>query len=288
MSKHFLITGANRGIGAAITRELAAAGHQLTLLCRDLKAAEILVRSLPSRQGINVLEGDLGTLAGIRAAVLAIAALPPLQGLIHNAALWPQHKIITVDGLEQSFVVNHLAPFLINLELEESLKRNGTRVVQMTAGLYPIGDRNFAATAVGDNFSALKTYASTKLLNLATTMTFAERWQGSQATINAVHPGVVRTDLGAMTGVKGRLLNLIKRFWLTPEAGAMAPVFLSTALELQGISGRFYDRFKEASLAPFLQDHNFREAVWQQALHTTQKREMDRGRKTAAGSGNLG
>lgn len=288
MSKHFLVTGANRGIGAAITRELAAAGHQLTLLCRDLKAAEILVRSLPSRQGINVLEGDLGTLAGIRAAALAIAALPPLQGLIHNAALWPQHKIITVDGLEQSFVVNHLAPFLINLELEERLKRDGTRVVQMTAGLYPIGDRNFTATAVGDNFSALKTYASTKLLNLATTMTFAERWQGSQATINAVHPGVVRTDLGAMTGVKGRLLNLIKRLWLAPEAGAMAPVFLSTASELQGISGRFYDRFKEASLAPFLQDHSFREAVWQQALHTTQKREMDRGRKTAAGSGNLG
>lgn len=288
MRKHFLVTGANRGIGAAITRELAAAGHQVTLLCRDCKAAEALIRSLPSRQGINVLEGDLGTLAGIRAATLAIAALPPLQGLIHNAALWPQHKIITADGLEQSFVVNHLAPFLINLELEDRLKRDGTRVVQMTAGLYPMGDRNFAATAVGDNFSALKTYASTKLLNLATTMTFAERWQGSQATINAVHPGVVRTDLGAMTGVKGRLLNLIKRLWLTPEAGAKAPVFLSIAPELEGISGRFYDRFKEASLAPFLQDQNFRDAVWQQALQTTQKCEMDRGRKTAAGSGNLG
>jgi NAD(P)-dependent dehydrogenase (short-subunit alcohol dehydrogenase family) len=98
--KHFLVTGANRGIGAPITREVAEAGHQLTLLCRDLKAAEAMVRSLPSRQGINILEGDLGTLAGIRAAALAIAVLPPLQSLIHNAALWPQQKIITVDGLE--------------------------------------------------------------------------------------------------------------------------------------------------------------------------------------------
>jgi len=159
MRKHFLVTGANRGIGAAITQELAAAGNHVTLFCRDSKAADALIRSLPSRQGLNVLEGDLGTLAGIRAAAKAIAALPPLQGLIHNAALWPQHKIITADGLEQSFVVNHLAPFLINLELEDRLKHDGTRVVQMTAGLYPMGDRNFAATAIGDNFSGLKTYA---------------------------------------------------------------------------------------------------------------------------------
>jgi NAD(P)-dependent dehydrogenase (short-subunit alcohol dehydrogenase family) len=63
----FLVTGANRRIGSAIARDLAAAGHQVMLLCRDERAAENLIRSLPSRQGINALEGDLGTLAGIRA-----------------------------------------------------------------------------------------------------------------------------------------------------------------------------------------------------------------------------
>jgi NAD(P)-dependent dehydrogenase (short-subunit alcohol dehydrogenase family) len=271
MTQHFLITGANRGIGAAMARRLSTSGYQLTLLCRDRKAAEALIRSLPSRQGANVLEADFGTLAGIRAASQAIAALPPLQGLIHNAALWPQKKIINADGLEQSFVVNHLAPFLINLELEDRFKRDGTRVVQMTAGLYPIGDRNFIATAVGQNFSAFKTYASTKLLNLATTMTFAERWRDSQATINAVHPGVVRTDLGAMSGVKGMLLNLVKRLWLTPDEGALAPLFLSTDPGLQGVSGRFYDRFKETPLVSFMQDQDFRQAVWQQALQSIKK-----------------
>jgi NAD(P)-dependent dehydrogenase (short-subunit alcohol dehydrogenase family) len=269
MTRHFLITGANRGIGAAITRGLAASGYQLTLLCRDRRAAEAVIQSLPSRHGTKVIEADLATLAGIRAAVQAIAQLPPLQGLIHNAALWPQKKIITVDGWEEAFVVNHLAPFLINLELEDRFKRDGTRVVQMTAGLYPIGDRNFSATAIGENFSAFKTYASTKLLNLATTMSFAERWQGSGATINAVHPGVVRTNLGAMRGVRGMLLNLIKRLWLTPDEGAQAPLFLATDSGLQGISGRFYDRFKEVPLAPFMQDPDFRKAVWQEALQLT-------------------
>jgi NAD(P)-dependent dehydrogenase (short-subunit alcohol dehydrogenase family) len=155
--------------------------------------------------------------------------------------------------------------------LEERLKRDGTRVVQMTAGLYPIGDRNFRATAVGENFRAFKTYASTKLLNLATTMTFAERWKGSRATINAVHPGVVRTDLGAMSGMLGLLLNLVKRLWLTPDAGALAPLFLSIDPAVQDISGRFYDRFKEAPLAPFMQDPAFRESVWQQALQFAEK-----------------
>jgi len=191
--------------------------------------------------------------------------------LIHNAALWPQQKIINADGLEEAFVINHLAPFLINMELEERFKGDGTRVVQMTAGLYPIGDRNFTATATGDNFSAMKTYASTKLLNLATTMSFAKRWQGSRATINAVHPGVVRTDLGAMPGVKGMLLNWIKMLWLTPEAGAEAPVLLSSDPALQDVSGCFYNRFKLEQLAPFMQDRAFRDAVWQQALHFTEK-----------------
>ncbi len=271
MTQHFLITGANRGIGAAIARGLASSGCHLTLLCRDSKAAEALIQSLPYRQGINVLEGDLSSLAGIRAATQAMAALPALQGLIHNAALWPQEKVINQDGLEQAFVVNHLAPFFINLELEYRFKRDSTRVVQMTAGLYPMGDRNFTATAFGQNFSALKTYASTKLLNLATTMTFAERWRGSQATINAVHPGVVRTNLGAMSGVKGKLLNLIKRLWLTPEEGAKAPLYLCTDPGLQGISGRFYDRFTETQLAPFLLDKDFQKAIWQQAMQSINK-----------------
>ncbi|MDQ3232422.1 MAG: SDR family NAD(P)-dependent oxidoreductase [Pseudobdellovibrionaceae bacterium] len=272
MTRHILITGANRGIGAAMTRALAASDCQLTLLCRDCEAAEALIRSLPSRQRIRVLKGDFGTLAGIQAATQAMAALPPLQGFIHNAALWPQQKLINPDGLEQAFVINHLAPFLINLELEGRFKRDGTRVVQMTAGLYPIGDRHYTATAIGDNFSAFKTYASTKLLNLATTMSFAERWQGSGATINAVHPGVVRTELGAMTGLKGVLLNWVKRLWLTTEQGAEAPVYLCSDPALQGVSGRFYDRFKETTLASFMQDATFRAAVWQQALQLTLQR----------------
>lgn len=271
MKKHFLITGANRGIGAAMAQALAASGHALTLLCRDDAAAETLIRKLPAEQKVNCLKADLGSLDGIEAAAKAISLLPPLDGLIHNAAIWPQQKFINCDGLEQAFVTNHLAPFLLNLELEGRFKQHGTRVIQMTAGLYPMGDRNFAATAKGENFSALKTYASTKLLNLATTMTFAERWNGSQATINAVHPGVVRTDLGSMRGFKGTLLNLVKRLWLTPEEGAEAPVFLGIDPSLQGISGRFYNRFKAEQLAPFMQDQEFLAGVWRQALQYTKR-----------------
>jgi NAD(P)-dependent dehydrogenase (short-subunit alcohol dehydrogenase family) len=271
MTQHFLITGANRGLGAAMARGLASAGYQLTLLCRDRRAAAAFMQTLPAGRVQGILQADLSTLSGIQEAIHAIKAIPPLDGLIHNAALWPQRKNIQIDGLEESFVVNHLAPFLMNMQLEDRFQRDGTRVVQMTAGLYPIGDRNFSATAIGGNFSALKTYASTKLLNLATTMTFAERWQGRSATINAIHPGVVRTDLGAMTGVKGVLLNLVKRLWLTPEEGARAPLVLCTDPGFKGVNGRFYDRFKEAPLAPFMQDPAFREAVWQQALQYLKK-----------------
>ena len=112
--------------------------------------------------------------------------------LVHNAGVWPTRLERNEDGVEQAFAVNHLAPFQLNLALEDRLRR----VVQVSAGLYVKGRVDPDRTPAGADFHRMRTYCDTKLANLLVLPLFARRWQDAGVTIDAVHPGVVRTRLG--------------------------------------------------------------------------------------------
>src|SRR5687767_9688145 len=124
------VTGANRGIGEAIARDLVAKGRKVALVVRRPEAALELARSRGAPPGQTaVVAGDLSTLAGIRAAAAGILACGPLDVLVHNAGLWPRSRVLGPDGLESAFVVNHLAPFLLDALLLPALASGGGRVV---------------------------------------------------------------------------------------------------------------------------------------------------------------
>ncbi|MCU0846133.1 MAG: SDR family NAD(P)-dependent oxidoreductase [Spirochaetes bacterium] len=269
MKKTVIITGGNRGIGAAMAEALAAAGYAVKIVCRSRVRAEEFIASTRARgiTGIDFIEGDLSTIASsIETADRIRAGAPAFHAFVHNAALWPTKKFINADGLEQSFVTNHLAPFILNRRLEDLFTANRARVVQISAGLYIAGKRDCAATASGDNYSLMKTYATTKLHNLIATMRFAELWKGKPVTINAIHPGVVNTALGEMKGFGGTLLRLLKKLCLSPADGAAAPVRLVTDPAYESLSGAYFDRYKQTKLAPVALDGEFNRAVWEQAV----------------------
>ncbi|TDO47138.1 short subunit dehydrogenase [Kribbella sp. VKM Ac-2527] len=166
------------------------------------------------------------------------AAIRRIDVLVHNAAVWPSRRIINEDGFEQAFFVNHLAPFLMNHLLEERLGR----VVQVSAGLYVSGKVDPDRTPTGEDFHSMRTYADTKLANLLMVALFAERWRASGVTIDAVHPGVLRTGLGDPGGVRGLALKTVKRLWKPAEEAAPPVVDL---LVSEG-TGRYFNRSKEA------------------------------------------
>lgn len=267
LPRHAVVTGANRGIGLAVARSLAERGVFVTVVARDAAAGERAVSSITQAGGrADLFVGDLGSRRGAKeAAAGLVKKLPELDLLVHNAGLWPNRREVDEDGLERAFVVNHLAPFLLSLALEPALATAKGRVVLVSAGLYIKGRPNLERTPRGEDFHAFRTYPTTKLMNLLTLQRFADRWRPLGVTIDALHPGVIRTGLGDRGGPLGLLLSVVKRFWKTPEQGAAPVVRLALDVPSPEQSGRWFIEHEQAELEPIAKDEALASRVWEQA-----------------------
>ncbi|XVQ11346.1 SDR family NAD(P)-dependent oxidoreductase [Spirillospora sp. CA-255316] len=267
-----VVTGANRGIGYAVAEQLVRAGHEVVLVARDRARGETARAELDASAGASggtarLVVGDLSSIRAIRETAAALtAACPRIDVLVHNAAIWPYERVLNEDGLEQAYVTNHLAPFLLNLELEPLLLASKARVVQVSAGLYVRGVADPDRTPEGLDFHSMRTYADTKLCNLMMVPLFAERWKDSEVTIDAVHPGVYRTGLGDRTGPLGVLLKAAKLLWKKPATGARPVVAL--ALATDGGTGRYFHLHKEQPPAPVAADRQLAQRLWDRAART--------------------
>jgi NAD(P)-dependent dehydrogenase (short-subunit alcohol dehydrogenase family) len=160
-------------------------------------------------------------------------------------------------------MVNHMAPFILSNLLLERLKENTpSRIVNVNAGLYVFGKLDLEKTPYGKDFSRLRTYMNTKLGNILFTCELAKRIEGSGVTVNALHPGVIRTNLGIAPGILGAVLSAAKLLFKPPEEGARAPVWLATAPELETVSGKYFDVKKETELTETAKDTELAEKLW--------------------------
>ncbi|UJR84447.1 SDR family NAD(P)-dependent oxidoreductase [Sandaracinus amylolyticus] len=216
--KQLVITGASRGIGAALARALAPTGCTLVLVARDERALATTRDDVIARGGrAEIVPGDVGSLEGARRLVAALGErLSPGATLVQNAGIWPASRALGPDGLEQAFVTNHLGPLVVQRALLERALL--ARVLVVSAGLLIKGRFDAARTPSGDDFSAITTYATTKLCFALATRDDAAAHPSVDFLV--LHPGVVRTDLGARSGLVGALLSMVKRTWERPETCA--------------------------------------------------------------------
>ncbi|MBH1938001.1 SDR family NAD(P)-dependent oxidoreductase [Streptomyces sp. AV19] len=262
-----VVTGGTRGIGRAVAAEFARRGVRVVVVARDRERGEQAVAELGN--GAELVTGDLSLLSDVRAvADRLLERCDRIDVLVHNAGVWPTRLVRTADKLEESFTVNHLAPFLLNHLLEERLVADRTRIVQLTAGLYAKGQLDLRRTPIGADFHRVRTYATTKLANLLTVPLFARRWEDTGIRIDAIHPGVVNTALGAGGGLRGLVLKGIKRAWAPPEIAAL-PVVRLTFAPADGPSGRYFDCERPVDLAPVATDEGLAQVVWEQAVDLT-------------------
>lgn len=246
-----VVTGGNRGIGYAVCEALTQRDFHVVAVTRNPAA--------PVPRGVERVTGDLASRRTVNALAATLSeTYPTIDVLVHNAGVWPTRLRHNEDGLEESFAVNHLAPFQLNLALESRLRR----VVQVSAGLYVKGRVDPDRTPWGKDFHRMRTYCDTKRANLLLVPLFAKHWQDGNATIDAVHPGVIRTDLGDPGGALGVVLRLVKRRWALPTAGAAPIARLATEFG----TGRYFN-IETEELIPA--DLELAQQLWDQARKLT-------------------
>ena len=267
--KNVILTGATSGIGRASAHSLAAQGAHLTLICRNPEKGEALKREIIDATGnknIELLICDLGVQADIRRTTEAyLATDKPIHLLLNNAAVVNTTRKLTVDGIEEMFATNHLAYFLLtNLLLERIEESAPARIVNVSsAGHALVKDMGFDDINAERMFSTFKIYGRSKLGNLLFTRELAGRLKPGAVTVNAVHPGAVSTGLGAQNFAWSKfLLTLLKPFFRSPEQGAATSLYVATASEMDGVTGKYFANSREAKARPWALDDEAAGRLW--------------------------
>lgn len=242
-----LVSGGTGGIGLATASGLAGLGARVGIVGRDpgraADAAEAVRRTAAGAR-VDTFVADLSSQAEVRRlADEVLASYPRLDVLVNNVGGYWAHRHVTADGLEHTFALNHLAPFLLTELLRGLLVASApARVVTVSSGAQAMGRIDFDDLQGEQDYNGQRAYNQSKLANVLFTYELARRLEGTGVTANVLHPGVVRTRFGQEDSGRWMqlLLPVVRPFLKSPERGARTSVHLASAPELAGVSGRYF------------------------------------------------
>lgn len=259
-----LVTGPTSGIGRETARGLARLGAHVVLACRDpAKGAAVRgeIAAETGNQSLEVRTIDLADPASIRAFASGFTASHPrLDVLITNAGLLAFRRRLTPQGIETHFAVHVLGPFLLTNALLPVLKASApARIINVGSATHFSGHVDFDDLQGERSYRFLHAYSTSKLEILLLTYELARRLEGTGVTVNCVHPGAIRTDLYNGLPV---LFRFVKWFLREPATGAAPVVRLAADSSLDGVSGRYFDRLREARSSPESYDAEVAQRLW--------------------------
>jgi NAD(P)-dependent dehydrogenase (short-subunit alcohol dehydrogenase family) len=264
-----LVTGGTGGIGLATATGLAALGARVGIVGRSAgrgnDAAATVREHVPSAQ-VDVFEADLSSQADVRRLAGEVeATYPRLDVLVNNVGGYWAHRHVTADGLERTFALNHLAPFLLtHLLLDRLVASAPSRVVTVSSGAQSMGRIDLDDLQGEHSYSGQRAYNQSKLANVLFTYELARRLEGTGVTATVLHPGVVRTSFGHEDSGRWMrwMLPVVRPFMNTPAQGAATSIHLASSPDVAGVSGAYFAnlRPRESSAASY--DRDLARRLW--------------------------
>ena len=270
-----LVTGATSGIGRETALELARRGATVALVARDpVRGEGTLAEVKRAAAGAPPLlfRADLGSLPDVRRLAGEVShRLPRLDVLVNNAGAIHMERKRSADGHEMTFAVNHLAPFLLtNLLLPKLRASAPARVVNVASDAHRPATLDLDDLMGERSYRGMRAYSQSKLANVLFTYELARRLDGTGVTTNALHPGVVATGFGRNDpGWLRVAVRLLSPFLLDARRGAATTLHVATAPELEGVTGRYFARSREADSSPASHDREAQRRLWEASERLT-------------------
>jgi retinol dehydrogenase-14 len=264
-----LVTGATNGIGLEASAELARQGNRIIMVGRNPAKLDAAVRDVKAGSGsdhVDSLLGDFASQASIRGlAATVLSTYDRVDVLVNNAGTVFAHRTVTEDGIEATFAVNHLGPFLLTALLRDLIVQSApARIVNVSSVGHYRGTLDFDDLGYERGYQIMRAYERSKLGNVLFTRELAKQLEGTGVTVNALHPGAVATGIwdGAPWFARPVLAVAKRLFMISPAEGAKRIVYLATSPQVDGVSGLYFDNDKPKEPSALAKDDATAERLW--------------------------
>ncbi len=247
-----MVTGGNSGIGKETAAGLAKLGGTVVIVCRDKtkgEAALAEIRTKSGNQNVDLTLADLSSMQFVRQLAEDFKRkYQKLHVLVNNAGVVLTKRLVTPEGFEQTFATNHLGHFLLTNLLLDLIKASApARIINVTSEAHRGSIIRFDDLQGEKKYSSFRAYGQSKLANVLFTYELARKLEGTGATVNCLHPGVVRTGFGHDSGgVMSLGIWVISPLFMSAEKAARAALYLATSPEVEGVTGKYFRKTREA------------------------------------------
>ena len=271
-----LVTGATSGIGKVTAKALAAQGAQVVVVGRNQQKAKDTLQQITTETGndsVEFLLSDFSDLHQVRQlAVEFQQRYPRMDVLVNNAGAFFNTRRVTSYGVEKTFLVNHLAPFLLTNLLIDIIRISvPARIVNVSSEAHKYADMDLDDLEFKRGFSGMKAYGRSKLANIMFTYELARRLAGNGVTANALHPGHVATDMWRTNfPIIGPALKWVMSFFaLSPEEGADNSIYLASSPEVDGVTGKYFVGREPAQSSAASYNEEVAQRLWETSAKIT-------------------
>jgi len=270
-TRYALVTGASSGIGLETARGLKAQFDVVGIVGRNSGRLASAAENLSEGGGrIETFQSDFCSLADVRRLADEVKErFDSLSVLVNNAGVWHRERTVSKDGYEETFAVNHLAHFLLTNELKELLVSAApARVVNVSSSMHVRPNSlNWDDLMFEKDFRGFWAYGHSKLANVLFSNELARRWNDLGITSNALNPGNVRSRITR----NNVFLNFLHRsplarlIIMSEAEGAQTSIYVATAPELEGVTGRYFDKVRESRPSKASRDPAEAKRLWEES-----------------------